>query len=190
MDWRLFLEYLKVFLSAPAIAGVLGVAFLCVFKSNLKSLIDRTIRGRIGSFEWNGSQKERLEEPETSGDPPKLAENEPVELPSEIRLTPDQISSIQALLQSERANAILWEYRYLTLYLAPSTQRVLRWLSGPPSQHAVNFVESFLQTFVPEQLERAAIFRALQNHSLINIDGSGLISVTPKGLDYLTWRSN
>jgi hypothetical protein len=40
---------------------------------------------------------------------------------------------------------------------------------------------------IPSATERKAILSALENHHLIQLE-NGLVSVTPKGQEYIEWR--
>ncbi len=91
------------------------------------------------------------------------------------------------LIQSERANAALWEYRYLNQFLVRSTQLVLDWIAGLPNGISTAFFDSQLQAHISLANERFAILNALQRHHLISVR-DGLIQVTDKGREYLSWR--
>lgn len=190
MDYRLLLEYLRVTLSAPPIVGVAVFVFFCMFKAQIANLIDR-----IKQLNWPGggavfgSQK-RKEQEEIASNPQALtpgASGQQVTLPQNFSLSSQEIQQVVQLIQSERANAALWEYRYLNFYLARSTQAVLDWLAASPQALSANMVDSFLQSFITDANERKAILNALQKHHLITLS-AGLIDVMPKGREYLQWR--
>jgi hypothetical protein len=190
VDYRLLLEYLRVTLSAPPIVGVVVLVFFRMFKTQIGNLIDR-----IKQLNWPGggavfgSQKRKEQEEIASNPqaPTPGASGQQVTLPQNFSLTSQQIQQVVQLIQSERANAALWEYRYLNFYLVRSTQAVLDWLAASPQAPSVNLVDSYLQPFVVDANERKAILDALQKHHLITVS-AGLIEVTPKGREYLQWR--
>jgi len=107
--------------------------------------------------------------------------------PRQSRSLLSRPQQIGHLLQSERANAFLWEYRYLNLFLARSTQLVLDWLGTLQQPISVNLLDSHLQAYIVDAQERVAILTALQNHHLILIQNN-LVQITPKGREYLQWR--
>lgn len=182
------LEYLKVLLSAPVVAGTIAIVCLGLFRGEIRSLIARVGRIRFPGGEVFASQQERTQaDLAPREDPPAVPQGQQPQLPATITLTPQQAQQIGHLLQSERANAFLWEYRYLNLFLARSTQLVLDWLGTLQQPISVNLVDSHLQAFIVDAQERVAILTALQTHHLILI-ANNLVQVTPKGREYLQWR--
>ena len=190
MDFRLLLEYLKVVLSAPPVIGVVVLVFIIAFRTQLSNLIDR-----IKQLNWPGGgavfgSQRKKEQEELAPNPQALApavSGEQVQLPQSVTLTPQQAQQVVRLLQSERTNAALWEYRYLNYYLARSTQAVLSWLAVSGQGLSLNYADSYLQTFIPDANERKAILGALQKHHLVTVTND-LIEVTPKGREYVQWR--
>lgn len=188
MDWTLILEYLKVLLSAPPVIGAVVLLFLWWFRKNIGALIDRTKQ-----LDWPGggvkfgSQQNREREQVTAADAPPLAAGaQRFQLPNTIQVTHEQAQQIGQLVQSERANAVLWEYKYLNYFLVRGTQAVLDWLATQ-QPIALRMFDNIFQNIIADANERAAILTALQNHHLIDTTGD-LIQVTPKGREYLQWR--
>ena len=181
---ELVLEYLKVILSGPVLGTAVAVAFLTLFRSEISRLIDRikTIKGP-GGVHLELQQKKDLEKIPGQKDPIETAE---VELPKSIEITPEQANKVVQLLKSEKANAYLWEYRYLNYYLVRSTQLVLDWV-GTQQTVSLRFLDSYLQPSIPDVNERNAILEALKNHHLITVVGD-VVQITPKGREYLQWR--
>ncbi|TAJ07244.1 MAG: hypothetical protein EPO61_14885 [Nitrospirae bacterium] len=167
---RLVLEYMKVLFSAPVIFGVVALAFLMMFRKDIAGLIGRIFRIKFpGGSEIIASQQERVQEDiAPRQQPPALADQTQILLPVGINVSQEQAQQIRQLIQSERANAALWEYRYLNLFLVRSTQAVLDWLATLPQPVSRNFFDSFLQPFIPDANERGAIFAAIQSHHLVS----------------------
>lgn len=190
MDANLALEYVKVFLSTPSVVGAIVLVVLLTFRRQIAALIDRIRRlnwpGGSATF---GREQGKVEEAAAGGSPAgTLPPNtSPVQLPQHITLSPQQAQEIAQLIRSERANAALWEYRYLNFYLVRSTQAVLDWLATLPQPVSERLVDSHLQAFVPDANERAAISSALQRHHLV-VAADGAIRVTDKGREYIQWR--
>ena len=185
---KLVLEYVKVVLSAPVIVGALAMASLCLFRGEIRALIVRIWRIRFPGGELFASQQERSQaDIAPRGQPPAAPQGQQVQLPATVTLTPEQAQQVVQLIQSERANAALWEYRYLNYFLARSTQLVLDWLGTLQQPISVNLIDSYLQSFIVDAQERAAILTALQNHHLITI-ANNLVQITPKGREYMQWR--
>lgn len=185
---HLVLEYVKVLLSAPVIAGAVALTFLCLFRGEIRALIGRVFRIRFPGGELFASQQERTQAAIAPKEqPPGGPQGQQVQLPATVTLTPEQAQQVVAIIQSERANATLWEYRYLNFFLARSTQLVLDWLGTVQQPISVNLIDSYLQSFIVDAQERVAILTALQNHHLITI-ANNLVQITPKGREYLQWR--
>jgi len=185
----LVLEYLKVLLTAPVIAGIVALFILRTFSKDVSGLFARIAHIRLpGGSEVFASQQEKSQGEIAPKSPPsELESSQQVQLPQSITLTSDQAQQVVQLLQSERVNALIWEYRYLNGFLARSTQTVLDWLAGMQQGISLNLLDSQLQPFIVDANERKSIIAALQNHHLIQINGE-LVQVTPKGREYVKWR--
>ncbi|MEX1231225.1 MAG: hypothetical protein WEB58_13350 [Planctomycetaceae bacterium] len=185
---KLVLEFLKVLLSAPVIAGTVAVVFITVFRSDIGALMGRVARIRFPGGELSTSQAERSgEAPPTEAAPPKVPPGEEVPLPQNIALMPEQVTQLAEIFRAERARAYLWEYRYLNYFLVPLTQRVLDWLASLKDRMTYTLYDSFLTQAVPRAEERKAVIDALAAHHLIQLNGD-IIEVTPKGREYVQWR--
>lgn len=184
----LILEYLKVFLSTPVVTGGVVIAFMSLFHKQVGGLIDRIWKIKFPGGELSASQQNKarneIESPDAAA---KRLPAKQVELPNTIQVTPDQSQQIVQLIQSERANAALWEYRYLNYYLVRSTQLVLEWLAALPQPVSLRLLDSFLQPLIPDANERSAIVSALQTHHLVTVTAD-VLQVTQKGREYLQWR--
>lgn len=183
---KLVLEYLKVLLDFPFLSLTFAVFFVLLFRNGITALLLRvgTIRFPWGEVTTRGN----IQTPERV-----------TEIESEVRsasveeiisdLTQEKQQEIQQLANSYIEYARLWEFRYLNLFLAQITQRVLDWFiacNGPIPSH---LYDSTWLPVIPSANDRASIFSALQAHHLIHLDSnSGLITVTPKGQRYQEWR--
>jgi len=186
---HLVLEYLKVFLAAPFMAATVVVIAFFLFKEDIKGLLRRIAKIKLpGGSEFSTSQIEKAnEELPSRGQKPPANPPDQQGLPQNLSITPEQQQAVRQFLDAERANARLWEYRYLNYFLARSSQRVLDWLASLTTRTTVAFLDTYWLPLIPNAEERRAIVNALQAHYLILID-SGLIEVTPKGREYLQWR--
>ncbi len=90
-------------------------------------------------------------------------------------------------MQSERARAHLWEYRFLNRFLVLNTQRVLDWLAGLPDPPTFTMYDAWWQQVIPSAEQRRTIVQVLEEHNLIVMRGD-LIEITPKGREYIEWR--
>lgn len=94
----------------------------------------------------------------------------------------------QQLVRSERAVALLWEYRDLNFFLARITQVVLDQLAQRAPMSIRQF-DAELMAAVLDPSERHAILHALRTHHLVFVQGD-LIEISPKGREYLQWRGS
>ncbi|MBA3963807.1 MAG: hypothetical protein H0X40_18165 [Chthoniobacterales bacterium] len=185
---QLVLEYLKVLLSAPVIAGAAAIVLLVLFREDFKALLRRVAKIRLpGGTEVSTSQATKAEEAAESKplDKPPLPADPPPQLPS--GLAPNEIQEIRQLFDAERARAFLWEYRYLNYFLVYHTQLVLDWFASLPSATSISLFDSAWLPLIPSAEERRAVIDALQAHHLVQLHGDH-VEVTPKGREYIAWR--
>jgi hypothetical protein len=128
---KIILEYCRVILSAPVMIAVAAITFFVLFREDLKALFLRIAMIRLpGGAELLTSQSQRQErEAEHSRKPIPEASLVPVNLPE---LPIQNRQEIENIIKSERANAYLWEYRYLNYFFVYRTQQVLDWLASVP----------------------------------------------------------
>jgi hypothetical protein len=180
---EMILEYLRVLLSAQMVVGVVVVTMFCLFKTEVRALINR-----INAVEW-GSGK--ISAPQPASTEPKSAGNLPKpespSLPPGIQVNPEDQRRLEQALLSERARAHYWEYRYLNSFYVFNTQRVLDWLIGLNNSTTFTTYDALWQPFISTAQERRNIVRVLEEHNLIALHGD-LIEVTPKGREYVQWR--
>jgi hypothetical protein len=182
------IEILKILFSTQVIAGAFAIAFVLLYKNAIKELI-----GRIASIKFPGGgelttsqiEKSKEELPSSTEKPPKPTDES--NLPQNLTLAPEQQKTLKELFDAERAKAFFWEYRYLNLFLAKTTQTILDWLASLQSPPTVELADSLWQTAIPSVDERRAILEALRSHYLVDIKNNLLI-VTPKGREYIQWR--
>ena len=181
----LILDYLTVLLSIP----VAVVVIILIFHTNIRQLMARVAHIRLpGGSEFSVSQLRISEEEPTIADtPPDLSNAEDLELPGGLSLPREQEDQLAQLIRSERSHAALWEYRYLNLFLARTTQVVLDQLAESGQTTSLKGLDAWLQPFVPEANERDAILAALHTHRLIEVNEDA-VRVTPKGQEYVKRR--
>lgn len=186
---NLVLEFLKVLLSPQIIAGIVGTVLIVVFREDIRALLRRDAKIRLpGGFELSTSQAARTSEVGSSiPNPPETPKKVPVSLPQGVTLPPDQVEKVRQAFQAEQARASLWEYRYLNLFLVFRTQSVLDWLAALKDRATIGLFDTIWLPVIPDLNERKAVLQALQAHNLVELDGP-LISVTPKGFHYLSFR--
>jgi len=180
MDWQLVLEYLKVLLSVQMVTGIIIVVFLSIYNDEVKALLSRLIK-LPGGVELSTPQLEKVKTEKPMTD--KVS----TEPQSTAPPVPAQDETFKKLYDAERARAYFWEYSYLNYFLVQSTQLVLDYLAGLTAPISVSLYDSLLTTRISEAVERKAILSALERHLLIAIE-KDLITVTPKGREYIEWR--
>ena len=184
----LVLEYVRLLLSAPVVCGLIALVALIVFKPDIKTLIDRIATIKFpGGSELSTSQRSRSTEEASQQAAPDVPDSEQIPLSSDIQLTQDQQIAVNELYRAERANAYLWEYRYLNYFLVLTTQGVLDWIATNQQPTSVSLFDNFWAPLIPSTEERNAIIDALQSHHLIMLS-DGLIRISPKGQEYIDWR--
>lgn len=186
MEWfQIVLEYLKVFLSTQVIAGIIAIVFFKTFKDDIKALILRIAKIRLpGGGELSTPQLEKRYNEKPIADK-TLPEPQSTDL--QVNIQEDKIETVRALYNAERARAYFWEYSYLNYYLVPSTQRVLDWFASVTAPVSLSLFDTLWLPTITDAKERKAILDALEKHYLIVIVNE-LISVTPKGHEYIEWR--
>jgi len=104
-----------------------------VFKDDIRSLMTRIAKIRLpGGSEISASQLERSREDKSVSTKPEISQidtNEIDVLLQHLESTEQQREAIRKLYIDERANAHIWEYRYLNYFLALHTQLVLEQLA-------------------------------------------------------------
>ena len=182
----LILDYLRVLLSAPPMIALVAIAFFVVFRVEIKAQLLRIATIRLpGGTELLTSQSQRQER---EAEQAKKPAPEPQTLPIGLPELPQQIrESVENIIKGERANAYLWEYRYLNFFLVYRTQQVLDWFASLPQPVPAQFYSSFWLPIIPSAEERNAIITALTAHHLVHLRGEAF-EVTPKGREYVVWR--
>jgi len=181
---EIVLEYFKLLLSTPVVAGLIACGFTLTFKAQLGRLIDRVASIKVPGGELSTPQLP----PDMTREAPKdlrvLDEAEPV-LPPQPQ--PADIQRFTELLRAERTRAYLWEYRYLNLFLVPRTIVVLEWFAGIADRPTDLTYDTFWSTRIPDVSQRRVILSVLESHHLVQRDGS-LLGISEKGREYLEWK--
>ena len=187
---QIIIEYLKIILSTQVVAGVVALILFTIFKEDIKRLLTRIAKIKLpGGSEFYTSQKEKDVETIEKDKVPKVNDNDATEkLSEELKLTPEQVKIVSEAFESERANAYLWEYKYLNLFLVPNTKNVLDWFYSLDKSISVSFFDNIWKTIIPDEKEREAILKALLNHYLIIRNDGDMLVISPKGKEYKDWK--
>jgi hypothetical protein len=176
LDWPLFLEYLKVLLNNwPLMISIILVYLTRTFKSEISLWLkhlkvnykDITVSSQHSMIESKLVEKKMIEQKETS-----------------IAVKAGEESDLE---KQWKANAYLWEYRYLNYFLVYNTQLVLDWLYDQTAPISVIVADSVWIQKIPSSEERVVIIQALQQHHLVSVESEKL-SITPKGREYVETR--
>lgn len=189
---NIIIDYLKIFISTPFATGLVSIIIIMVFKEDIKGLISRIAKIKLpGGSEFETSQKEKEFEPIDKKNLPKVEDNKTIEttqkLGEELNLTPDQIKIIQEAFESERANAYLWEYKYLNYFLVPNTKNVLDWFYSQKQSISVSLFDNMWKNLIPDAKQREIIIAVLVNHYLL-YQNVNMLEISPKGREYKEWR--
>ncbi|MFA4916292.1 MAG: hypothetical protein WC560_06445 [Syntrophales bacterium] len=191
MEWiKIIIEFLKVLLSTQMVICTAIIVFLILFNDEVRKLLKRLIKLPAG-VEFSMPQTERLstEKPivdKISPEPQSSSESMPAKLQDDkegVKL----IETLTSLYQTERSRAYFWEYSYLNYFLVPRTQQVLDWIAALTTPLSADLFNSLWMPFITDIKERNAVIAALETHILIIIENN-LISITPKGREYIGWR--
>ena len=178
---EIIVGYLRVLLSAPPMA-VLGVFVLvCVFKTELKTLMDRIATIKVLGSEISTTSQVIDHTEKTGPDEPTP------DLPEGLNISLEQQERVRNLIQAQQDTVKFWEYRYLKEYLVLSTHHVLAWLNLQNST-STDLFDALWAQVIPIAKSRENIIFALQNHHLITVRDEVMIEITDKGRDYLQWR--
>lgn len=190
VDYKLLLEYIRVFISFPFVLLVILLLFILLFKEELRKLIGKlakaTLPGGTG-FELSGGQAERTEKEKDQNISLRvIPSGSEITLPDDLPVNMREY--VEAIISSEQSNSRRWEYRYLNLYLVPTTQHVLDWLINYGKPTTITHLDNVMQPSI-ELNEREAILDALQSHHIIKINNN-VVTVTDKGREYVQWRGS
>lgn len=178
-DWNIGLSFLKVLLSWPPLAAAIATYFLFTYRAEVGDFLRRLRSFNFGPL---AGQSDRIASAPEAASPPKEAPPPNVA----TQLSPDDTKRLEEWFASEKAAARIWEYRYLNLFFAPTTQIVLDWLVGLNTETTLSAYEATFGSNFPGH-ERLAILNALELHVLIRTPG-GVIQVTDKGREYALWQ--
>ena len=189
---ELILEYFRVICSPQLIVTAAVISLVLLFRREFRTLFARIASIKLpGGGELAMTQSERLQN-ERSHDAnhlPELPDASSISLYGKPNIPPEVLQQIRGIVESEQLKARLWEFRFLNFFLAPQSHRTLDLLASMPSPPAEGLICDLIQPFVPLPEERGAILLALRMHQLVAIT-QGLVEVTNKGRDYLTWRGS
>lgn len=176
---QIILAYLKAVLSWPVVLFA-AVIFLSIkFREAISAWL-RNLKIEGHGYVFSG-QKEHLESEKYDQNQPSLPQEKAKA--EETPTTRDDGTAGQ-LANQWRANAYLWEYRYLNYFLVPNTKRILTWLYEQKNPVTVSFADAFWLPIIPAPAERLAILTALTQHYLVH-NNQGFIQITPKGREYV-----
>ena len=175
------LEYLKVLLNWPVIILVI----IMNFKQPISQWLSQ-LRIDYGGLSLSSSQQAKSVEEKQTDSPAVPQVNPKNDQTEKTEKAPDG-ASLEDRLRQWRANAYIWEYRYLNYYLVYNTQCVLNWLYDNNKPIDFEVIDSVWRLIIPNAQERVAIVSALQQHYLIQTTGNGF-EITPKGREYVEFR--
>ncbi|EON10627.1 hypothetical protein [Pandoraea sp. SD6-2] len=185
IDWKLVLEYLKVFLNWPMVAALFGAIALRSFSAEIKALINRISSFKLLGQEVAAPQQARIAEEASDAAAQPLPPTNPTPDLEGLSLTKKQVDEVRRLFESERAAARIWEYRYLNYFFTSDTQAVLSWIIGTGGASLDTYETVWIHRIANPD-ERKAILTAMQMHLCVQIEGP-MISATDKGKEYAEW---
>lgn len=194
VDWALLLEYLKAIFSWPIAVLFLGLFFFVKFKKQIEIYLTNISGIKLPGGVEIMSQSEKTTTAEKA-EPPKK------EIPDEeIKEILDNLISkkehqeelqkiqgeLQKLIAAKDGEITYWEFLYLSLYLVTHTKQMLVWIAKQEIPVSRQLINTAWAPIITLQTERTAVIEALLTHQLI-IESSGLISITPKGNNFIRY---
>ena len=185
---EIIVGYLRVVLSAPPMTVLVVIVLVCVFKNELKTLMEKiaTIKFPGGELSTTTSQIDRSAKTGPDELPPGSTGQETA-LPEGLTISPEQQELVRNFIQAQQTTSRLWEYRYLNFYFVRNTQLVFDWLASLQNRPSIELFHALWLPAIPSADDRKAILLALENHSLITVLEM-MIEITDKGREYLQWR--
>lgn len=181
------IEFLKVILSIQVIAGALCLFFFFKFEKEIKKYIDRIAKVTApGGTEVSTPQPTKADKESADKSVP-LNPAEEEKIPT--TLENNELEQVKILISDERARARVWEYNYLNYFLVHNSQLVLNWFSSCDTPVSEQLFHSFWAPAILDLPERKTIVSVLESHYLIIIE-SGLITISPKGAEYIVFRGD
>lgn len=193
------IEVLRILISWPLVVGVLGLLGGGEFRRELRDLVARIKSIRAGSFQLDLDQAQDR--------PNKIEPGQ--EDTTSIRLTKEQIAIIRSkidelfkLKEREKEAAMnlvtqlqteiaFWQFEFLSVFLVPMTQNVLRWFAGLQNVQATKeFYHQTWRDIVKDGGQRDTMLSVLLSYGLLVQEGDAL-KITEKGmqfLGYVAWK--
>ena len=187
------------------------------FKNEIGAFVDRLRSGKIAGLEFAAAldaQAEKVAEVSVAGhsitapvalppmtntgtEVPPAPQSATQAVPPSTTLAPSAAPALptvpptdqDAALSAAQQAARIWQYNFLNLFLVRRTQVVLDWVAGRTAEGNPASFDLFdaIWHFVPRE-ERQAIIRVLTGHALVATDDRNLMTLTPKGRAYVTFR--
>jgi len=143
---KLVLEYLKIIFAPQLIVGAITVFCVVVFREDIKALIRRIAKIKLPGGGEFVTQEDKLKEESSKQNvpPPSIDTNA-----DKIEITKMDAQKIMEIVDGEKANARLWEYKYLNHFLILGTQRVFDWLISSQRRPTINVYDNFWMPIIP-----------------------------------------
>lgn len=206
MTWStIIIEVLRLIISWPFVIGALGFTFGFVFREEIAQFIKS-----IAAIRFPGGAEIRANQPPPPAEPAGVAP--PTSDGETIALTAQQIDIVRKHIESltekaEKAKnaaeekeqvvkaavdmvvekhkeVIHWWFQYLSLFLVPMTQIVLKWFATQAVAPTKEYYDEFWKVIVSDTKERQAILMALLHHHLLEANGP-VFQITQTGHDFL-----
>lgn len=194
----LLIEYLKIFISLPAVILLIFLLFITKFSSAIDYFIRNAVI-KYGGAEVRSQQVKNISSDEkytsekSEKDIIKLSKQDALAISegiNEIENTKKNqqqtINQLHDLIKKLASRSEFFEFKYLSKFLVPNTQLVLRDLiTNPPitKDLLINKI-SVSKTIADPKCEQIAIYDALLTNGLI-IENNSIITVSKKGYRFL-----
>lgn len=205
-----FFEILRVVISWPFVAGVLGFAFGVTFRSEISQFIQN-----IGLIRFPGGEIRATQPPEEKVTTSPVTEEGIITLSREdqarvaevigklvddmcqataerekTREEKEQMEKVVDLVITKLADkhreAVHWWFQYLSLFLVPITKTVLQWFASQTVAPTKEYYNEAWRAIIRDDNQREIIFMVLYHHRLIEPEGA-VYKVSQAGHDFLAF---
>jgi len=196
------IDVLRILLSWPVVVGVIAFAFGIVFCNELSDFLKRvgTIRLPGGTEISSSPSQARTDTKDTEAKEEKaitLTTEQQEIINQHIKGLQEKIAGNELereelfktasnLLEEKQREVIFWWFEFLSLFLVPTTQLVLKWFSTQATAPTKTFYDEFWKPIITDTKQREIILMVLLHHGLVTQDGVTL-KISDAGRQFLVY---
>ncbi len=185
------LSVLTILTAWPVVVGALGFSAGIVFKKELSGFIDR-----IHKVKYPGGELEARQQPIPMGEGYEKEINKTIDAEVQAEKSLNKLleeneeiyKSLHDYTVSLTEEAERWKYKYFDTFFLDITKAFLRNVYKSAGDEKGSFVFANLypidDSCDKERILLGSVVEAIKYYSLINIDDSGLVMLTERGVEY------